>query len=166
MAHLTRQEFQQAVGLIVKEIGVSRFRDRLVRMRAFVSGGGADTEDRLAEKLYRLTGGLRLQVGPTIGFHTVWNGIVEERLGEDGEQNLEKLAEPVNACLDARERIIAGKEAELDAALQAYREALAATVGEEMAHMDMLLKAVPDVARRLREGAVASPPPASASAEG
>ena len=59
-------------------------------------------------------------------------------------------ADKVNACLDEREKLIAGKEADLEAALAEYHQALAAAVGEQAARLDMTLKAVADVAERVR----------------
>jgi hypothetical protein len=97
-----------------------------------------------------MSGGLRLQVGATYGFSVLWGEMLQARLGEEGEKKLEELADRVNACLDAEEKLVDGKEAELDAALADYRVALAAGVGEQAAILDMTLKAVPDVAERVR----------------
>jgi hypothetical protein len=76
--------------------------------------------------------------------------MLSARLGDEGEKKLEQLADKVNACLDGHEKVVAGKETELDAALAGYREALAAAIGDRAARLDMTLKAVPDVAERLR----------------
>ena len=67
-----------------------------------------------------------------------------------GPARAEDLADKVNACLDDKEKLIAGKEADLEAALAEYHQALAAAVGEQAARLDMTLKAVADVAERVR----------------
>ena len=92
----------------------------------------------------------------TYAFSQVWGEMIGARLGEEGERRLEALVDQVNACLGERDAIVPGKEADLDRALAAYREALAATTGPEIARLDMLLKAVPDVAERLRRGEAAA----------
>ena len=69
---------------------------------------------------------------------------------------LMELAEKVNACLDDKERVVPGKESELDAALSVYRETIAKSLGDQVAHYDMLLKSVPAVADRVRATAPAS----------
>jgi len=83
--------------------------------------------------------------------------MVGARLGEEGEKRLEGLADQVNACLGERDAIVPGKEEDIDRALAAYRDALAAATGPEVARLDMLLKAVPEVAERLRRGASPAP---------
>ncbi|GIW45061.1 MAG: hypothetical protein KatS3mg077_2343 [Candidatus Binatia bacterium] len=150
MAQLTAAEFREAVFLLARELGAQRLRDRLVQVGALVTRRGKADPDRLAEQLYLLSGGLRRQVPATIGFFAIWNNTLHQKLGEEGEERLEKLAEKVNACLDERDTIIPDKEAELEPALLEYEAALRASVGAELAYFDMLLKAVPAVAERLR----------------
>jgi hypothetical protein len=60
-------------------------------------------------------------------------------------------------CRGDGEHLIPGKEAELDESLAAYRAALAGGVGDDVAGFDMILKAVPDVAERLRAPREAAP---------
>ena len=72
----------------------------------------------------------------------------------------EALADAVNACLTADNGIAPGKEADLDRALAAYHEAIAAVIGPARARLDMLLKAVPAVAERVRAASAAAPAPA------
>ena len=156
MALLTAAEFTEAVGALAEHYGVERLRERLARLNAFTSRRGLNTAAALAERLHLLTGGLRRQVPATYAFSQVWHEMVGARLGEEGEKRLEGLADQVNACLGERDAIVPGKEADLDRALAAYREALAATTGPEIARLDMLLKAVPDVAERLRRGEAAA----------
>jgi hypothetical protein len=150
MAHLTAAEFADAVAALAGQLGLERLRDRLARLNAFTSRRGLGTATALAERLHLLTGGLRRQAPATYAFSTLWNEMVAARLGEDGEKRLETLADEVNACLTAEEAIAPGQEEALDRALGAYHDALASATGPDVAHLDMLLKAVPSAAERLR----------------
>jgi len=155
MAFLTQDEFHQAIELLARDIGAQRLRDKLVRLNALVTRRKVASIRALADQLYMLTGNLRRQVPATYAFHHLWAEGLQSKLGEEGEKNLEKLAEPINACLGESDEILPDKVAELDAALTTYREALSGAVGAEMARLDMILKAVPAVADKLR--AVESP---------
>jgi hypothetical protein len=150
MANLTPPEFTEAITLLAGHFGLERLRDRMAAMKAFTTRRGMNTPQALADRVYRLSGGLRLQSVPTFAFTALWGEMLTAKLGEDGEKKLEELAEKVNACLTEQETIVEGKEAEIDAALEAYRAALADGADAEIARLDMLLKAVPDVALRLR----------------
>jgi hypothetical protein len=153
MANLTATEFGEAVEALVEHHGLERLRDRLTKMNAFTSRRGLNSAGAIADRLYLLSVGLRRPVPATYAFSTLWNEMLGTRLGEDGEQKLEALADQVNACLDAGEAVIAEKEEALDAALAAYRAALAEATGAQVARLDMLMKAVPAVAERLRRPA-------------
>jgi hypothetical protein len=152
MAHLTAAEFTAAVSALATHYGVERLRERLARMNAFTSRRGLNSATAIADRLHLLTGGLRRQVVATYAFTTLWNEMVGAGIGEEGEKRLEGLVEQVNACLTREETIVPGKEDALDRALAAYRDALAGTTGRDVAQLDMLLKAVPAVAERLRRG--------------
>ena len=156
MAYLTAAELTEAVTALAEHLGVERLRERLARMNAFTSRRGLTSAAAIADRLQLLTGGLRRQVPATYAFSSLWNEMVGTRLGEDGEKQLEGLAEQVNACLTEREGIAPGKEEALDQALAAYRAALEAVAGPTVARLDMLLKAVPVVADRLRQGSAAA----------
>jgi hypothetical protein len=158
MANLTAAEFTEAVTALAGELGLERLRQRLATLNAFQSQRGLTTPAALADRLFRITGGLRLNVPATFAFTQVWTRLVGERIGEEREKTFEELAERVNACLDPQENVVAGKEDALDRALDAYREALIAVAGPEIARLDMLLKAVPAVADRVR--AMPAAPPA------
>ncbi len=150
MAYLTTAELVEAIDALAEHHGVERLRDRLANMNAFTSRRGLTTASAIADRLQLLTGGLRRQVPATYAFSTLWNELVGTRLGEDGEKRLEGLADQVNACLTDREEIAPGKEDAIDQALAAYRAALVESTGSAIARLDMLLKAVPAVAERLR----------------
>lgn len=158
MAFLTQEEFTRAMSLLADDLGLQRLRDRFVRFNALVTRRRAASAQQLADQLYLLTGALRRQVPATIAFHTIWTQHVNEKLGEDGEKELETIADKVNGCLSEDEKIIDGKDTELEAALIEYMQRLAGVIGNERARIDMLLKAVPDVCLKLR--AMPDPPPA------
>ena len=150
MANLTAPEFTHAVQAMVDHFGLERLRDRFASLGAFKSRRGLNTSAALADRLYHLSGGLRRQAVPSFVFTSLWGEMLSAKLGEDGEKRLEEIAERVNACLGKDEAIVEGKEEELDRALGEYRDALSAAAGPELARWDMLLKAVPAVAERLR----------------
>jgi hypothetical protein len=152
MANLTPGEFSEAVSSLASHFGVERLRDRLAKMNAFTSRRGLNTPAAIAERLHLLSGGLRRPVPATYAFSTVWNEMVQARLGEEAGKRLETVVEQVNACLAEDESIVSGKEDALDQALTTYRDVLAAATGPEVARIDMLLKAVPAVAERVRRG--------------
>jgi hypothetical protein len=155
MARLTAPEFTDAVGTLAEHFGVERLRDKLAAIGAFQSRKGLTSATALADRLYRLSGGLRMPVAATYAFSHLWGEMLQARLGgEESEKALEAIAEKVNSCLDEKEEIVAGKEDDLDRALAEYRDAVAKAMGPKVAHYDMLLKSVPAVADRVR----ATPP--------
>src|SRR5689334_7832241 len=163
MAHLTPAEFTQTVEALAAHFGVEQLRERLAKMNAFTSRRGLNTPAAIAERLHLLSGGLRRQVPATYAFSTVWNEMVHAAMDEAREKRLEGLVEEINACLAEDESVVPGKEETLDRPLAGYRDALASATGPDVARLDMLLKAVPAVADRLRQGlpsAVAAEPAA------
>lgn len=156
MAILTQAEFGDLVRCLADDLGVQRLRDKLVAMRGLVTRRGAANADALAAQLWQLTGGLRRQVPASIALQALWGDQVGTKLGEDGEKALEAIAEQINACLGEGDTIVEGREAELDGLLGQYQAKLAEGVGAEKARLDMLLKAVPAVAERLRAGSPAA----------
>jgi hypothetical protein len=161
MANPTGSELRQAIALLSERLGYAKLHERLVRLNAFVSRRKPPTSEALADRLYALTAGLRRQVPATLAFHTVWSETFTGTLGEDNDKKLEALADRINATLSADERAVRdGEDAALDGALAEYEEILAGAVGASVARLDMLLKAVPPVAERLR----ARPPAPAAGA--
>ncbi len=150
MATLSQDEFGQLVGFLCEDLGVQRLRDKLVAMRGLVTRRGAASPEVLAAQLYQLTGGLRRQVPATIALHGLWADRVQQKVGEEGEKALESIAEQINSCLAEHDTIAPDKDAELDGLLKQYAEQLAAALGVERARLDMLIKAVPAVAEKLR----------------
>ncbi len=163
MANPTAQELRDAIALVTERIGYAKLYDRLVRLNAFVSRRKPPTPDALADRLYNLTSGLRRQVPATIAFHTVWAETVSEAVGEETTKTLEGLADRINAALTEDERAVREESVdELEAALDEYERLMTAAVGAHATRLDMLLKAVPAVAERLRGRPL--PTPASAPA--
>jgi predicted NBD/HSP70 family sugar kinase len=158
MAQLTQTEFRHAVTLLADEMGLQRLRDRMVRLNGLVTRRKVGSPDSLADQIYMLSSGLRREVPATFAFLALWNESLHAKLGEDGEKTLETLAEKVNACLGDDNEILQDKAADLDAAIAEYDQTLSAVVGAEKARMDMLLKAVPAVAAKLRTMPLATPP--------
>ena len=156
MANLTEAEFNQAVQAMVEHYGLERLRDRFATMGAFTNRRGLNTPAALADRLYRLSGGLRRPAVPSFAFSSLWGEMLQAKLGDDGEKRLEELAGKVNECLTEDERVVEGKEDDLERALVDYRETLSSAAGVEVAQADMLLKAVPAVAERLRATAPVS----------
>jgi len=151
MAQITQTEFNQAIAALAEHHGVERLRDHLARMNAFTSRRGLNSAPAIAERLFLLTGGLRRQVPGTYAFSSLWADMVGKRIGEEGEKKLEAIADEVNACLAPDDSIVDGKEEALDQAVARYRQALEELTGPAVAYVDMLLKAVPAVADRLRQ---------------
>ena len=156
MASLTQAEFVDLVRCLADDLGVQRLRDKMVAMRGLVTRRGAANAEALASQLWQLTGGLRRQVAASIALQSLWAEQVGGKLGEDGEKALESVADQINACLGEGDGIVEGKEAELDTLLAEYQTKLAEAVGADRARLDMLLKAVPAVAERLRAGGSSS----------
>jgi hypothetical protein len=157
MAQLTQKEFHQVVSILADELGLQRLRDRLVQRNGLVTRRGVKSVDSLANQIYMLSSGLRRQVPAAIAFQSVWGESLHDKIGEEGEKNLETLADAVNACLGDHDEILADKQGDLDKAIVEYEKALSAAVGGEIARLDMLMKAVPAVAERLRAGGSEQP---------
>jgi len=165
MALLTQREFQRAIAVLAEQKGLQRLRDRFVQLNALVTRRKVASPESLADQLYMLSSGLRRQVPATYAFHAVWTEEMNTKLGEDGEKKLEAVAQQVNACLSDADEILPDKVSDLDTALAEYQGILSAVAGPEMARLDMLLKAVPVVAEKIRAGlatpSAPQPPPES-----
>lgn len=150
MAHLTQSEFNRAIEILAEEMGLQRLRDKFFRLNGLVTRRRVASAASLAGQLYQLSAGLRRQVPAAIAFQAIWSESIHEKIGEEGEAALEKLADKINECLADNDTIREDKETELKSALQQYESTLAASVGAEKARLDMIMKAVPAVAECLR----------------
>ena len=99
MANLSEAEFGRAMQVMVDHYGLERLRDRFAKIGAFTSRRGLNTPSALADRVYRLSGGLRRQAMPTFAFTTLWGEMLQAKLGEDGEKRLEELDEEVPKAL-------------------------------------------------------------------
>ena len=165
MAAPSGQELRDAIALIAERVGYGKLHERLVRLNAFVSRRKPPNPDVLADRIYTLSGGLRRQVPATLAFQTVWAETFSATIGEENEKTLGDIADRINVTLTEDERgVREGKDSELDAAIGEYEQILTATIGPRAARLDMLLKAIPPVAERLRARPLpeptAAPPPA------
>lgn len=157
VAFLTSAELSEAVEILSAELGFGKLCERFARLGAFVSRRRPASTRQLSERLYALTGGLRREAPPTYAFHAVWSESISARLGKEGEEKLEEIAKRINACLTPRDSIEEGKRAQLEEALDEYQRHLAAAAGERAARIDMLLKAVPEVAEVVRTRFASTP---------
>jgi hypothetical protein len=165
MAHLTQNEFQRAIQILAEEMGLQRLRDKFFRLNGLVTRRKVASADSLASQLYQLSSGLRRQVPAALAFQAIWAETIHDKVGEEGEETLEKLGEKVNECLGDNDEIKTDKEADLESALNEYEDTLASTVGTEKARLDMLMKAVPAVAERLRAAPATSDAAGKAAAD-
>ena len=99
MATLTPDEFTEAVTALADHFGIEQLRNRLARLNAFTSQRGLKGPPAIAERLHRLSGGLRLNVPATYAFTSLWGEMVGAKMGDGGENKLEEAANQVNACL-------------------------------------------------------------------
>jgi hypothetical protein len=151
MAHPTGAELREAIALVSERMGYGKLHERLVRLNAFVSRRKPPSPAALADRLYTLTGGLRRNVPATVAFHTVWAETVTQSIAEGEDKTLETLADRINATLTENERAVREDQGdELDRALGEYEAILAPTIGPQGTRLEMLFKAVPAVAERLR----------------
>lgn len=157
MAHLTREELGRAVYLLAEDMGLARLHERLVRLHGLVTRRRPGSVEQFAARLHTLTSGLRRPGPAAAAFQAVWAEALSERIDKEAEEELEKLAEEVNACLDERGRVRQDRSEDLDDRLRRYESRLAALVGAERARLDTLMKAYPEVAERLRAMPPANP---------
>ena len=151
MAQLTAKEFDDLIMLLAEHLSLDRFHERLLKANALVSRKRPPTAQALAAQLYQLSVGLRRAHPARYAVEVLWQEMLSARVTEEHSKTLATLAERVNACLTERLEVIPEKSAELLAALGAYYQAVAALTSDEVAYVEVLLRASTDVARFLRE---------------
>lgn len=151
MARLSSDEFEGLIDELVAHEGLARLQQNLVRSQALVSRRRLGEVSALARHLHQLTLGLERDGVPTRVLIALWDQMLAAKLEEDAGVELERLAAEINACLDPQHRPLPGSDERLLPALRAYRAALAGRVGDRAAHLTMLTRAYPAVARILRE---------------
>lgn len=150
MVGLSPVEFERAISLMSTQLGFEQLKDRLAKAGAFTSRRGLGSVKAVADRMYTLSGGLRRQVQASYAFQALWNEIFTSRIPDQNQQTLSDTADRVNSCLIGGKDIDPEKAPALDEALAMYHRTAASVLGDEAAHIDMLLKAVPAVAERLR----------------
>ncbi|MEW6297505.1 MAG: hypothetical protein AB1671_07170 [Thermodesulfobacteriota bacterium] len=165
MAQLTAKEFDDLVTTLANHLRLDRLHERLLKANAIVSRKRPQTPQALASQLYQLSAGLRRAHPARYAIEVLWQEMLSEQIKEEYNKTLETLADRVNACLTERMEVIPEKRQELIAALGAYYQAIAACTRDDVAYLEMLLRASTDVARFLREHraeiAAAGAPPAA-----
>ena len=151
MAQLTTPEFDTLITLLAEHLSLDRFHERLLKANALVSRKRPPTAQALAAQLYQLSAGLRRAHPARYAVEVLWQEMLSTRVTEEHSKTLETLAERVNACLTERLEVLPEKSAELLAALGAYYQAVAALTSDEVAYVEVLLRASTDVARFFRE---------------
>lgn len=151
MAQLTAQEFDDLMTVLANHLRFDRLHERLLKANALVSRKRPATVQALANQLYQLSAGLRRPHPARYAVELLWQEMLSAQVTEEHTKTLETLADRVNACLTERMEVIPEKSAELLAALGAYHQAVAVLTNEEVAYLEVLLRASTDVGRFLRE---------------
>ena len=130
---------------------LGKLREKLLRSNTVVSGRLLGTSGAISRQLYQLTAGLAREGAPTQVVLALWEELLGSKLAEEVTKKLEESAERINACLTEELRVDPTREDELRAAVSEYHSALGEHVGERASRITMLTRAVPDVARVIRE---------------
>src|SRR5581483_4204835 len=150
MAHLTLQEFEEALEVLADGGPPEKLRERLARLNAFHSRRGLGSVRAISERMFALSSGLRRDVPPTRAFQALWMEYVGHRLTRKSGERLDELADAINSHLLEDGSIKEGDEEKLEKVLADYEDLLARKVGGVAARLDTLQKAVPAVAAILR----------------
>ena len=151
MAQLTVKEFDDLVGNLVTHLGLNQFYEKLLRANAVVSRKRPASVQALATQLYQLSAGLRREHPSRYAVEVLWQDMLSKSVSEEQNKTIEGLIEKVNTCLTDRLEIIPEKTDDLVTALGDYHRGLASLTNDEVAYMELLLRATGDVARFLRE---------------
>ena len=151
MAQLTLQEFDTMIAILVEQNGFNRFYESLLKANALVSRKRPSNAQALATQLYQLSAGLRREHPARYAVEVLWQDMLSKNIDQEKTKTVENLIEQVNACLNDRLEVVPEKTADLLVALGAYHRELATLTTDEVAYMEMLLRATADVARFLRE---------------
>ena len=151
MAQLTAKEFEDVVGLLANHLNMDRFHEKLLKANALVSRKRPPSVQVLAGQLYQLRAGLRRNHPARYAVEYLWQEMLSESVKEEHGKTIETLAERINACLTDKLEVIPDKSADLVSALGAYHQAMAALTSDEVAYLEILLRASTDVANFLRD---------------
>jgi hypothetical protein len=151
MAQLTQKEFDDLILRLTDHLSLARFHERLLKANALVSRKRPPNAQTLAAQLYQLSAGLRREHPARYAIEVLWQDMLSAQVTEEHGKTLETLTERVNACLTDRLEVIPEKGADLLAALGAYHQAVAALTNDDVAYLEMLMRATAGVAQFLRE---------------
>src|SRR5215510_5267252 len=151
MAQLTIKEFEDVVSILANHLRFERLHERLLKANALVSRKRPSTPQALASQLFQLSAGLRRNHPARYAVELLWQEMLSENVTEEHSKMLESIADRVNACLTERLEVVPEKGTDLLAALGAYHQAVATLTNDEVAYLEVLLRASTDVARFLRE---------------
>lgn len=151
MARLTAAEFHELVDELARVEGLAKLQEKLIRSHALVSRRRLGSIDALARQLHQLTVGLEREGLVTQVVVALWEELLRQKLDDDAGRELEGIADRINACLSPAKEVDPEKQEEVSEALRAYRRALAARVGDAAARVTMLTRALPSIARLVRE---------------
>jgi hypothetical protein len=151
MAQLTAKEFEDVVGLLANHLRMDRFHEKLLKANALVSRKRPPSVQVLAGQLYQLSAGLRRNHPARYAIEYLWQDMLAESIKEEHGKTIEALVERINACLTDKLEVIPEKGADLVSALGAYHQAIAALTNDEVAYLEILLRASTEVANFLRD---------------
>jgi hypothetical protein len=151
MAQLTVKEFEDVVVTLADHLRLDRFHEKLLKANALVSRKRPPSAQALAGQLYQLSAGLRRNHPARYVVELLWQEMLTENVKEEHSKTLETLADRINACLTDKLEVVPDKHLELTSALGAYHQAVAALTTEEIAYLEVLMRASNDVASFLRE---------------
>jgi hypothetical protein len=171
MAQLTVKEFEDVVVTLANHLRLDRFHEKLLKANALVSRKRPPSAQALAGQLYQLSAGLRRNHPARYAVELLWQEMLAENVKEEHGKTFETLANRINACLTDKLEVVPEKHLELTSALGAYHQAVAALTTDEVAYLEVLMRASNDVASFLREhksevmaaGTSATPPTQTAS---
>lgn len=167
MAQLTAKEFEDVISLLANHLRLDRFHEKLLKANALVSRKRPPSAQVLAGQLYQLSAGLRRNHPARYAVELLWQEMLGENIKEEHGKVLEGLADRINECLTEKLEIIPAKSADLITALGSYHQAVATLTNDEVAYLEVLMRASIDVAQFLRNhradilAASATTPPTS-----
>jgi hypothetical protein len=151
MAQLTVKEFEDVVVTLADHLRLDRFHEKLLKANALVSRKRPPSAQALAGQLYQLSAGLRRNHPARYVVELLWQEMLTENVKEEYGKTLETLADRINACLTDKLEVVPEKHLDLTSALGAYHQAVAALTTDEVAYLEVLMRASNDVANFLRE---------------
>jgi hypothetical protein len=171
MAQLTTQEFADVVGHLADHFRLDRFHEKLLKANALVSRKRPPSVQVLAGQLYQLSAGLRRNHPARYAIEYLWQEMLATNVKEEHGKTIEALADRINACLTEKLEVVPEKSADLITALGSYHQAIASLTSDDVAYLEILLRASTDVANFLRahrgevSAAASAPAPEAATAE-